>query len=85
MDLARNYTVSMMSMKQFKVGLLEADRIPDLLIKSDENGCILIGIRLDENRILKVATTSVDKVAEKVEFWKDKITAIKEEYELSTK
>ncbi len=82
MDFAKNYSTSIMSMKKFKVGLLEAHRIPGLLIKSDENGCILIGIQFDEDQVVKVATTSVDKIAEKVDYWKDKIPEIQTEYQL---
>ena len=81
MDFARNYTTSIMSMDKFKVGLLEADRVPGLLIKGDEHGCILIGVRLDENRVLKVATTSVDSIPEKVEYWADRVTELQEEYQ----
>lgn len=80
MDIAKNYSISMMSMDQFKDGLLETNIVPGLLVKSDENGCILIGIQFDDERVLKVATTSVDKVAEKVDYWKDKISEIREVY-----
>ncbi|HZK43930.1 MAG TPA: hypothetical protein VFC73_06535 [Syntrophomonadaceae bacterium] len=77
---AKNFAVSVMSMDEFKVGLLEAHRTPSLLLKAEENGAIYIGIQLNEDQVLKVDTITVDKVVERTAYWRDKIEGIQEHY-----
>ena len=69
MDGKLNYETPIMSMEQFNVGLMENDRIPGLLIRSDENGYYDIGIQINENEVLKVESALEVNAIKKMQYW----------------
>ncbi len=69
-----------MSIDEFKIGLLHKDNIPGLLIRSDENGYYNIGIQINDKEVLKVASAVEDDAMEKIDFWADRIDKIRERY-----
>ncbi len=69
-----------MSLDEFKIGLLNKDNIPGLLIRSDENGYYNIGIQINDTEVVKVASAGEDDAMTKIEFWADKIDQVKERY-----
>ncbi len=69
-----------MSLDEFKIGLLNKDNIPGLLIRSDENGYYNIGIQINDTEVVKVASAAEDDAMAKIEFWADKIDQVKERY-----
>ena len=58
------YETPIMSMDEFKIGLLEKDRIPGLLIRSDENGYYNIGIQINDNDFKDLFTNNADYINE---------------------
>ena len=71
---------SVMSMKDFKIGQLETPQIEGLLLRSDENGVLSIGIPINAEEVAIVAYSTMDEVFEKMMFWADKVEQVKEEY-----
>jgi hypothetical protein len=69
-----------MSLDEFKIGLLNKDNIPGLLIRSDENGYYNIGIQINDTEVVKVASAGEDDAMAKIEFWADRIDQVKERY-----
>jgi len=69
-----------MTLDEFKIGLLEKDHIPGLLIRSDENGYYNIGIQINDTEVVKVASAGEDDSMAKIEYWADRIDAVKERY-----
>jgi len=69
-----------MSLDEFKIGLLQKDNIPGLLIRSDENGYYNIGIQINDTEVVKVASAGEDDAMQKIEFWADKVDSIQERY-----
>lgn len=76
----QSYETPIMSLDEFKIGLLEKDKIPGLLIRSDENAAYYIGIQINDREVLKVDSVTENDVFEKVEYWKNKIDDIRERY-----
>jgi hypothetical protein len=74
------YETPIMSMDEFKVGLLEKDRIPGLLIRSDENGYYNIGIQINEDEVVKVESALEDDAIYKIQYWSDKVDQIRQLY-----
>jgi len=69
-----------MSLDEFKIGLLQKGNVPGLLIRSDENGYYNIGIQINDTEVVKVASAAEDDAMEKIEFWADKVDSIRERY-----
>lgn len=69
-----------MSLDEFKIGLLQKGNIQGLLIRSDENGYYNIGIQINDTEVVKVASAAEDDAMEKIEFWVDKVDSIRERY-----
>lgn len=69
-----------MSIDEFKIGLLRKDNIPGLLIRSDENGYYNIGVQINDREVLKVASAGEDDAMAKIDFWADRIDKIRERY-----
>jgi hypothetical protein len=69
-----------LSLDEFKIGLLEKDQVPGLLIRSDENGYYNIGIQINDTEVVKVASAGEDDAMAKIEFWTDRIDQVKERY-----
>ncbi len=80
MSKVEAYETPIMSLEEFNVGLLEKDRIPGLLIRSDEQGFYNIGVQINEREVVKVASAMEDDAMYKIQFWADKINQIKEQY-----
>lgn len=76
----QSYETPIMSLKEFEVGLLDKDSVPGLLVRSDENGVYNIGIQINDNEVVKVASILEDNVFEKIELWRERIDIIKERY-----
>ncbi|NLB89013.1 MAG: hypothetical protein GX790_07295 [Syntrophomonadaceae bacterium] len=76
----QSYETPIMSLDDFKIGLLDKDQISGLMIRADENGAYFIGIQINDKEVVKVDTVVENDVFEKVEFWKDRIDSIKERY-----
>ena len=49
----QSYETPIMSLDEFKIGLLEKDKIPGLLIRSDENAAYYIGIQINDREVSK--------------------------------
>ncbi|MDD2372459.1 MAG: hypothetical protein WC109_10670 [Syntrophomonadaceae bacterium] len=77
---AEKYETPIMSMDEFKIGLLEKDRIPGLLIRSDENGYYTIGIQIDDNEVVKVDSALEDNALYKISYWSDKVEQVQNLY-----
>ena len=76
MNFGKEYEFAKMSIEEFKVGLLTTESSEEMLLRTDENGCIIIGVRLNENEVLIVATTTVYDVIDKILYWSEKIPQI---------
>jgi hypothetical protein len=76
----QSYQTPIMSMDEFNIGLLEKDRIPGLLVRSDENGFYNIGIQINDTEVVKVASASENDAMYKVQFWADKVDEIREQF-----
>ena len=74
------YETPIMSMDEFKIGLLEKDRIPGLLIRSDENGYYNIGIQINDNEVVKVDSALEDNAISRISYWSDKVEKIQHLY-----
>ena len=74
------YETPIMSMDEFKIGLLEKDRIPGLLIRSDENGYYNIGIQINDNEVVKVDSALEDNAISRISYWSDKVERIQNLY-----
>lgn len=80
MDGKLNYETPIMSVEQFNVGLMEKDRIPGLMIRSDENGYYDIGIQINENEVLKVDSVLEVDAIKKMQYWAERVGTIQEMY-----
>ncbi|MDD4803016.1 MAG: hypothetical protein PHF24_08780 [Syntrophomonas sp.] len=69
-----------MSLDEFKIGLLDRDQMPGLLIRSDENGYYNIGIQINDTEVVKVASAGEDDAMTKLEYWGDRIEKVRERY-----
>ncbi len=69
-----------LSMDEFKIGLIDKDQTPGLLIRSDENGYYNIGIQINDKEVVKVASAGEDDAMAKIEFWSDRIEQVKQRY-----
>lgn len=69
-----------MSLDEFKIGLFQRDETPGLLIRSDENGYYNIGIQINDTEVVKVASAGEDDAMAKIEYWRDRVDAVKERY-----
>jgi hypothetical protein len=74
------YETPIMSMDEFKIGLLEKDRVPGLLIRSDENGYYNIGIQINDNEVVKVGSALEDDALYHISYWADKVEQIQQLY-----
>lgn len=74
------YETPIMSMDEFKIGLLEKDRVPGLLIRSDENGYYVIGVQINEDEVVKVESALEDDAMRKIHYWSDKVEQIRDLY-----
>lgn len=70
------YETPIMSMDEFKIGLLEKDRVPGLLIRSDENGYYVIGVQINDDEVVKVESALEDDAMRKIMYWSDKVEQI---------
>ena len=68
-----------MSIDQFKVGQLESPH-QDLLLRTDEDGTLTIGVLINPKEVAIVACSTVDKVFEDMMFWADKVEQVKKAY-----
>lgn len=75
-----NYETPIMSVEQFNVGLMEKDRIPGVMIRSDENGYYDIGIQINENEVLKVDSALEVDALKKMQYWAERVGTIQEMY-----
>ncbi|MDD2511327.1 MAG: hypothetical protein PHP26_05485 [Syntrophomonas sp.] len=80
MSKAEAYETPIMSLEEFNVGLLEKDRIPGLLIRSDEQGFYNIGVQINDQEVVKVASAMEDDAMYKIQFWAAKVDQIKDQY-----
>ncbi|ABI67691.1 hypothetical protein Swol_0350 [Syntrophomonas wolfei subsp. wolfei str. Goettingen G311] len=80
MSKVEAYETPIMSLEEFNVGLLEKDRIPGLLIRSDEQGFYNIGVQINDREVVKVASAMEDDAMYKIQFWADKVDQIKDQY-----
>ncbi len=74
------YETPIMSMDEFKIGLLEKDRVPGLLIRSDENGYYNIGIQINDNEVIKVDSALEDNAISRISYWSDRVEQIQQLY-----
>ncbi|NLJ72298.1 MAG: hypothetical protein GX333_04710 [Syntrophomonadaceae bacterium] len=74
------YETPIIKITEFTRGLLERDNIPGLLVNCDENGYYNIGIQINDDEVVKVASVLEDEAMAKIELWKDKVDVIRERY-----
>lgn len=74
------YETPIMSTDEFNIGLLEKDRIPGLLIRSDENGFYNIGIQINDQEVVKVASATEEDAMYRIQYWAGKVDQIKEQF-----
>ena len=75
------YETPIMSLENFKIGLMEKDRIPGLMIRSDENGYYDIGIQINDKEVLKVDTALEIDAIKKMQYWAERVESIREMYQ----
>lgn len=75
------YNRPVMKLDAFEIGLLERDRIPGLLLRSDENGYYQIGVQINEDEVVHVADALEDDLIFKMNYWAHKIEDIQRWYE----
>lgn len=80
MNGAQSYQTPIMSMDEFNIGLLEKDRIPGLLIRSDENGFYNIGIQINDTEVVKVDSASENDAIHKLQYWAERVESIREQF-----
>lgn len=78
-DTVSNQT-PIMSMDEFNIGLMQKDRIPGLLIRSDENGVYQIGIQINDSEVVKVDSAAEDDAMRKIQYWANYVSEIQERY-----
>lgn len=76
----QSYETPIMSMDEFKIGLLDKDSVPGLLFRADENGFYNIGIQINDTEVVKVGSATEDNAMEKIQYWSEKIDDIKQRY-----
>lgn len=75
-----SYETPILSMDEFAIGLLEKDRVPGLLLRSDENGYYTIGIQINDTEVVKVASALEDDAMAKIDYWADRVEKIQQLY-----
>ncbi|MEN6350413.1 MAG: hypothetical protein ABFD08_13595 [Syntrophomonas sp.] len=75
-----SYETPIMSLDEFNIGLLEKDRIPGLLIRSDENGFYNIGVQINDREVVKVASATEDEAMYRIQYWADRVDQVKQQY-----
>jgi hypothetical protein len=68
----QSYETPIMSLDEFKIGLLDKDSVPGLLFRSDENGFYNIGIQINDTEVVKVGSATEDNAMEKTSFGRTK-------------
>lgn len=81
MSDVERYETPIMSIDEFCIGLLEKDRVPGLLVRSDENGYYNIGIQINNREVVKVDSVLEDDAMEKIQYWSHKIDDIRQQYQ----
>lgn len=76
----QSYETPIMSLDEFKIGLLEKDSVPGLLFRSDENGYYSIGIQINDTEVVKVGSATEDNAMERIQYWSEKMDEIKRRY-----
>ncbi|QGU00212.1 hypothetical protein SYNTR_1618 [Candidatus Syntrophocurvum alkaliphilum] len=76
----KSYETPIMALDEFTIGLLEKDRIPGLLIRSDHNGYYNIGVQINDKEVVVVDTTMEDEAIRKIQYWAERVDLIKEQY-----
>jgi hypothetical protein len=76
----QSYETPIMSLDEFKIGLLDKDSIPGLLFRSDENGFYNIGIQINDTEVVKVGSATEDNAMERIQYWSEKMDEIKQRY-----
>lgn len=76
----QSYETPIMTLDEFKVGLLDKDSTPGLLFRSDENGYYSIGIQINDQEVVKVGAASEDNAMEKIQYWSEHVKDIQERY-----
>lgn len=69
-----------MSIDEFRIGLLAKERIEGLLVRSDENGYYNIGIQINDREVVKVDTVLEDDAMEKIQYWGERIKQVQSQY-----
>jgi hypothetical protein len=80
----QSYETPIMSLDEFKIGLLDKDSVPGLLMRSDENGYYNIGIQINDTEVVKVGSAAEDNALERIQYWAEKMDDIKKRYQNRT-
>lgn len=75
------YETPIMSMREFRIGLLEKNRINGLLVRSDENGYYNIGIQINDNEVVKVDSALEDNAMQKIQYWGERVEQVRSQYQ----
>lgn len=76
----RSYETPVMRLDEFRIGLLEKDRIDGLLVRSDENGYYNIGIQINNSEVVKVDSALEDNAMEKIQYWGERVELVRRQY-----
>lgn len=76
----QSYETPIMTLDEFKIGLLEKDSVPGLLFRSDENGFYSIGIQINNDEVVKVDAATEDNAMERIQYWSEHVENIQERF-----
>lgn len=75
-----SFETPIMSIDEFRIGLLSKGRIEGLLVRSDENGYYNIGIQINDREVVKVDTALEDNAMEKIQYWGERVKQVQTQY-----
>jgi len=74
------YETPIMSLDEFKIGLMDKDSVPGLLFRSDENGFYSLGVQINDTEVVKVGAATEDNAMEKIQYWSEHVQDIQERF-----
>lgn len=76
----QSYETPIMTLDEFKIGLLDKDSVPGLLFRSDENGFYSIGVQINDDEVVKVGAATEDNAMERIQYWSEHVKDIQERF-----
>jgi ABC-type Fe3+-hydroxamate transport system substrate-binding protein len=76
----QSYETPIMSMDEFKIGLLDKGAVHGVMLRSDENGYYNIGIQINDREVVKVASALEDDAMQKIQYWSEKVDDVRNQF-----